>query len=44
MTEISKEYAAALFMLAEETGLAEEFSRSLDIMEDAFVQNPELVE
>ena len=44
MTETSKEDAAALFMLAEETGLAEEFSRSLDIMEDAFVQNPELVE
>lgn len=44
MTEISKEYASALFMLAEETGEQEAISQSLSVVEDAFVQNPELVE
>lgn len=44
MTEISKEYASALFMLAQETGEQEAIARSLSVVEDAFVQNPELVE
>lgn len=41
MTQISKEYAAAFFMLASEKEKQEEYGDALKILQDVFAQNPE---
>lgn len=41
MTEIAKEYAAALFELAEETGGEKEVLQALETIQAAFEENPE---
>ena len=41
MTQISKEYAAALFMLACEKKKQEEYAAALKTLKDAFLENPE---
>lgn len=41
MTQISKEYAAALFMLACEKEKQEEYGTALKMLKDAFLENPD---
>lgn len=40
MSEVSNEYAKALFMLAAETGKGEEYKNALDTVSEAFNDNP----
>lgn len=40
MSGISSEYAQALFMLAMEKDLGEDYAKALDLVADAFLQNP----
>lgn len=40
MSGISSEYAQALFMLAMEKNLGEEYEKALDLVLDAFAENP----
>lgn len=44
MTGIAKEYAAALFMLAGETGVEDAYSDALDTVSALFSENPAYVE
>ena len=44
MSGISSEYAQALFMLAMEKQQAEEYDKALDLVADAFVENPTYLE
>lgn len=44
MSEISSEYAKALFMLAMENEKGEEYGKALDLVSDAFLENPEYIE
>ena len=41
MTEISKEYGTALFMLAAENGKRKEYDEALSLISAAFADNPE---
>ena len=41
MTEISKEYGAALFMLACEENQKDAYAKALDVAEQAFLENPD---
>ena len=40
MSGISSEYAQALFMLAMEKNLGNEYDKALDLVSDAFAENP----
>lgn len=44
MSEISSEYAKALFMLAMENEKGEEYEKALDLVSDAFLENPAYME
>lgn len=44
MKEISKEYASALFMLAQEENLSKEFSDELALVSSVFQTNPEYID
>lgn len=44
MSGISSEYAQALFMLAMEKDLGEEYDKALDLVADAFAENPMYME
>ena len=44
MTEISKDYATALFAIAKETGAEQDFSRSLAAVSSLLTENPDYVE
>lgn len=44
MTDMSKEYAAALFMLGEENGAADTFQSALKTVVDTFKSDPDYVE
>lgn len=44
MSQMSKEYAAALFMLAKENGAEEEYKVAIENVSDVFSKNPEYVE
>jgi len=43
MTEISKEYGTALYMLACENNKKEEYADGLSVISDAFTENPEYI-
>ena len=44
MSQMSKEYAATLFMLAKENGAEEEYKVAIEIVSDVFSKSPEYVE
>ena len=44
MSEISSEYAKALFMLAMENESGDEYDKALDLVSDAFAENPAYME
>ena len=44
MTEVSKEYGTALFMLACENNKKSEYAKGLSVIEEAFRENPEYPE
>ncbi len=44
MTEISKEYGTALFMVACEENNQKEYAQALEIIQDAFFENPQYQE
>ena len=44
MSEISKEYAKALFMLAAENNHEERYGKALDFLADIFLENPQYIQ
>lgn len=43
MTEISREYATAIFMLATEKNVKEEYKTALNSLKDVFLKNPDYI-